>query len=106
MLVAGGFLAFAWSIDQDEHPPSRKAEAMIALTGGKDRIPDAVTLLAEGYANRLLISGDLHVFGVFPRRNHRSINITQSRANSHGQNTSQRCTYYPGQRFQRAKTLR
>ena len=57
MLVAGGFLAFAWSIDQDEHPPSRKAEAMIALTGGKDRIPDAVTLLAEGYANRLLISG-------------------------------------------------
>ena len=55
--VTGGFLAFAWSIDQSEHLPSRRAEAMIALTGGKDRIPDAVTLLAEGYANRLLISG-------------------------------------------------
>jgi uncharacterized SAM-binding protein YcdF (DUF218 family) len=52
-----GFLLFAAGIEEEEHVPSRRAEAMIALTGGKDRIPDAVELLAEGYANRLLISG-------------------------------------------------
>lgn len=55
--LAGGFLLFAGCIEEQEHAPSRRAEAMIALTGGKDRISDAVTLLAEGYANRLLISG-------------------------------------------------
>jgi uncharacterized SAM-binding protein YcdF (DUF218 family) len=52
-----GFLSFAASIDQEEHPPPRKAQAMVVLTGGKDRIPDAVELLAHGYAKRLLISG-------------------------------------------------
>jgi uncharacterized SAM-binding protein YcdF (DUF218 family) len=57
LAAVSGFFVFAWSIDQDEHLPTRRAEAMIVLTGGKDRIPDAVTLLAEGYANRLLISG-------------------------------------------------
>jgi uncharacterized SAM-binding protein YcdF (DUF218 family) len=55
--LAGGFLLFAACIDQEEHAPSRRGQAMIALTGGKDRIPDAVALLAEGYASRLLISG-------------------------------------------------
>jgi uncharacterized SAM-binding protein YcdF (DUF218 family) len=57
LVLGSGFLLFAASIDEQEHIPSRRAEAMIALTGGKDRIPDAVTLLAEGYATRLLISG-------------------------------------------------
>ena len=63
-LCAVGGLAFAWSfaafvdrIAATETPPVRHAEAAVALTGGADRIADAVDLLAKGYAGRLLITG-------------------------------------------------
>ncbi len=52
-----GFLVFASSIAVEETPPSSSAVAAVALTGGAERIPDAVGLLERGYADRLLITG-------------------------------------------------
>ena len=58
-LVAGfaGFLAFSQLIEQDETRALRPGVAVVALTGGADRIQDALDLLEMGYAGRLLITG-------------------------------------------------
>ncbi len=40
-----------------ERPPETRADGIVALTGGSQRIGDAIDLLAQGYAGRLLISG-------------------------------------------------
>ena len=52
-----GFLRFAAGLQGLEAPPGRHADAMVVLTGGTDRISDAVDLLAGGQAGRLLITG-------------------------------------------------
>jgi uncharacterized SAM-binding protein YcdF (DUF218 family) len=52
-----GFFLF-WGLI--EHEPARdvaRADAIVALTGGEARIPEAVKLLAQGKGRRLLISG-------------------------------------------------
>ncbi len=58
-LVVGfaGFLAFSQLIEQDEMRSVRPGVAVVALTGGSDRIEDALDLLEKGYAGRLLITG-------------------------------------------------
>ena len=63
LCLAGG-LGLAWSfsafldrIATAEAPLSGHAEGAVALTGGPDRISDAVELLARGHADRLLITG-------------------------------------------------
>ncbi|MFQ5625605.1 MAG: YdcF family protein, partial [Methyloligellaceae bacterium] len=56
VLFAGGFLLFANAIQQDVRMP-KVAEGIVALTGGKARIAQAVNLLAQGRAKRLLITG-------------------------------------------------
>jgi uncharacterized SAM-binding protein YcdF (DUF218 family) len=53
-----GFFHFVLTIADLERPvEARSADAIVALTGGADRIADAVALLREGRAHRLLISG-------------------------------------------------
>ncbi|WP_244610689.1 YdcF family protein [Microvirga pakistanensis] len=52
-----GFLAFVYSLDRSEQSPETRADGIVALTGGAQRIGDAIDLLAKGYAKRLLISG-------------------------------------------------
>jgi uncharacterized SAM-binding protein YcdF (DUF218 family) len=52
-----GFLGFVYSLDRSEQPPETRADGIVALTGGAQRIGDAIDLLAKGYAKRLLISG-------------------------------------------------
>ena len=52
-----GFVVFAQSIEKDEARPPRPGVAVVALTGGADRIQDALDLLDKGYAGRLLITG-------------------------------------------------
>jgi len=52
-----GFIAFVYSIDRFEQPPETRADGIVAMTGGAQRIGDAIDLLAKGYAKRLLISG-------------------------------------------------
>ncbi len=55
--VAWSFDGFLSQIDQVEAPPGRHADGAVALTGGADRITDAIELLARGDADRLLITG-------------------------------------------------
>ena len=52
-----GFLVFSREIQTEETKPARPAAAVIALTGGPERIRDAIELVERGYAGRLLITG-------------------------------------------------
>jgi len=53
---AVGFIWFLAQINANMPPPGR-ADGIIALTGGADRLEHAFQLLAEGYAPRMLVSG-------------------------------------------------
>ncbi|WP_082494670.1 YdcF family protein [Methylobacterium sp. Leaf108] len=55
--LLGGFLSFVACIDRDERALSERPDAIVALTGGAQRIGDAIDLLASGYGRRLLITG-------------------------------------------------
>ncbi|HYF57042.1 MAG TPA: YdcF family protein [Salinarimonas sp.] len=55
--LGAGFLGFVASIARVEAPPAARADGIVALTGGADRIGNAIDLLAQGYGRRLLISG-------------------------------------------------
>jgi len=57
VLFGLGFLGFATSIALSEAPVSPSADGIVALTGGRDRVLEAVELLEGGRAKRLLISG-------------------------------------------------
>jgi len=52
-----GFALFVGVVDGYVQQTGLKADAIVALTGGDSRIAEAVRLLSEGKANRLLISG-------------------------------------------------
>jgi uncharacterized SAM-binding protein YcdF (DUF218 family) len=52
-----GFLGFVYSLNRFERAPETRADGIVALTGGAQRIGEAIDLLAQGYAKRLLISG-------------------------------------------------
>jgi uncharacterized SAM-binding protein YcdF (DUF218 family) len=61
-LVAGaalglGFLAFVAGLARSERMPLAPSDGIVALTGGAQRIEDAMDLLAGGYGRRLLITG-------------------------------------------------
>jgi uncharacterized SAM-binding protein YcdF (DUF218 family) len=55
--LGAGFLWFAFTIAREEEPLNRAADGIVALTGGPERISDAVELLASGRGQRLLITG-------------------------------------------------
>lgn len=55
--VLSGFLAFVARLSGLETEFGRKADAVVALTGGAERINDALSILAEQRAGRLLITG-------------------------------------------------
>lgn len=52
-----GFVAFNYQINNYKHDESTKTDAIIALTGGKNRIGEAVNLLNKGLADKMFISG-------------------------------------------------
>src|SRR5436190_23949674 len=58
VLVAAalGFPLFVWSLARDTVEP-QKADGIVVLTGGEDRLPAAVKLLQDHKGDRLLISG-------------------------------------------------
>ena len=49
--------SFIASLDRYEREPGARTDAIVALTGGAERIGDAIDLLAKGYGRRLLITG-------------------------------------------------
>jgi hypothetical protein len=53
----GGFFVFVGSLERSEEPTPGKADGIVALTGGAERIADAIDLLAQGRGGRLLITG-------------------------------------------------
>ncbi|NNM71361.1 YdcF family protein [Enterovirga sp. DB1703] len=55
--AVAGFVGFVWSLDRVERDPPVSADAIVALTGGAQRIGDAIELLARGFGHRLLITG-------------------------------------------------
>ncbi len=52
-----GFAVFATGIERVPRAPSHSADGITVLTGGADRIDQAMKLLAEGQAKRVLITG-------------------------------------------------
>ncbi|MCD2175689.1 YdcF family protein [Rhizobium sp. C4] len=56
-LLFGGFLRFADTVAGLLPPEKPKADAVVVLTGGTQRIDQAVNLLETGTGQRLLISG-------------------------------------------------
>jgi uncharacterized SAM-binding protein YcdF (DUF218 family) len=56
VLWAAGFAWFVYAAGLSAPPPPL-ADGIVALTGGADRIETALRLLAEGRAQRLLVSG-------------------------------------------------
>lgn len=57
LVLAGGFLAFVAEVERAERPSLDGADGIVAMTGGAQRIGDAIDLLAGGRGKRLLISG-------------------------------------------------
>ena len=57
LALAGGFFAFVTTIERAERPAIGRTDAIVVLTGGAQRIGDAIDLLANGNGRRLLISG-------------------------------------------------
>lgn len=55
--VSGSFIRFAESIAAISVPQNPQADAIVVLTGGTERVAQAIRLLAENRAERLLISG-------------------------------------------------
>jgi uncharacterized SAM-binding protein YcdF (DUF218 family) len=55
--LAGGFVFFVNIIDSEEPAALPPADGVVALTGGSERVNEAVELLAKGRARRLLITG-------------------------------------------------
>ncbi|GAB2186524.1 YdcF family protein [Roseibium sp. LAB1] len=53
----GQFATFAQKVATARVPASANADAIVVLTGGHARVNEAIRLLEEGRANRLLISG-------------------------------------------------
>lgn len=57
LLLAGGFLAFIERVSRFDTEFGRKVDGVVALTGGPERITEALSVLAEQRAKRLLITG-------------------------------------------------
>jgi uncharacterized SAM-binding protein YcdF (DUF218 family) len=55
--LGAGFIFFARHIEYSEPAAPPPADGVVALTGGSERVLDAVELLAKGRARRLLITG-------------------------------------------------
>ena len=56
MLIIG-FIVFANSVDRERSEPAYAADGIAVLTGGVARIDEAMKLLAQGKAKRVLITG-------------------------------------------------
>ena len=57
VLLITGFIIFANGIDRELREPQQSADGIAVLTGGVSRIDQAIKLLADGKAKRVLITG-------------------------------------------------
>ena len=57
ILLIVGFVVFATGLDRTQHDPEGAADGITVLTGGKARIAEAMRLLSQRKARRVLITG-------------------------------------------------
>lgn len=57
MAFVAGYFAFATRLSRPDASPGFQTDAIVALTGGSNRIGDAIDLLQTRHGRRLLISG-------------------------------------------------
>lgn len=57
VLLIIGFIVFANGIEREQRVPQQTADGIAVLTGGVSRIDQAMKLLADGKAKRVLITG-------------------------------------------------
>jgi uncharacterized SAM-binding protein YcdF (DUF218 family) len=57
VLLTIGFFIFAWNLQRTQPEPARTADGIAVLTGGAARIEEAMKLLSQQKAKRLLITG-------------------------------------------------
>lgn len=57
VLTIVGFFLFVAQLDRDEPQLTDRADGIVALTGGPERIIEAVDLLSKGHGKRLLVTG-------------------------------------------------
>jgi len=57
VMLGIGFIVFANGVEREQHKPQQTADGIAVLTGGVSRIDQAMKLLAEGKAKRVLITG-------------------------------------------------
>lgn len=56
-LLLGGLIVFAGAVKPRDNGKSPRADGIVVLTGGEQRVTEALRLLAAGNGKRLLISG-------------------------------------------------
>lgn len=56
-LLALGFVMFSTAVMRTQKPSLAKADGIVVLTGGENRVAEGAKLLLEGRAQRMLISG-------------------------------------------------
>lgn len=54
---AGGFVWFAYGLPRAVDDPAARTDAIVALTGGSKRLNEGLTLLLQGRAKKLFVSG-------------------------------------------------
>lgn len=57
VLLIIGFAVFATGVERTQRDPADSADGIVVLTGGKARIAEAMRLLSQGKARRVLITG-------------------------------------------------
>ncbi|MBL4802952.1 MAG: YdcF family protein [Emcibacter sp.] len=57
LIWVGGLFHFVYGLSQVEMPTDRKTDGIVVLTGGKNRLQEAVSLLEKGVGGKLFISG-------------------------------------------------
>ncbi len=75
----GGLIGFGYTINHFKTEEKNKTDAIIVLTGGRNRISEAIRLLNIGLAEQLLISGVSKGISIETLKKRDDINITTSR---------------------------
>ena len=75
----GGMIGFGYTINHLRTDPDVKTDAIVVLTGGRNRIGEAVRLLNRGSAEQLLISGVSRGTSLETMKKRQDVKITTSR---------------------------
>jgi len=60
LALLGGFIWFANMVPDEVEYPDSQTDAIVVLTGGSQRVQNGLTLLAQGKAKKLFVSGVYH----------------------------------------------